>query len=410
MIDGVKNLGILRGAVSRELGGKILVFGGVYSNLQALETLQKVAEKEGISPDNIICTGDIVGYCAQPSECLDAIEKWGIHAIQGNVEENLLSGNDDCGCNFRGGGRCDIFSRQWFPFAASKMTKKNLAYLKTLPQTLDFQYANKHFRVLHGSANHISEFIFKSTDWAIKADNFTKTQADVILAGHCGLPFVDEKDGKIWLNSGVIGMPANDGETSVWYTILNDLNGELTYAFHRLEYDFKTAHALMLENKLPRSYAQTLLNGIWDNTEIMPETEAAQQGKTIHFKSEVSIKTHKIKKMSKEKQYFEPEKDLKQFGKIGEWQPDLAKKFFDYYNASMEEGALSAREKSLIALAVAHALQCPYCIDAYTSESIKQGADEEQMMEAVHVTAAMKAGITLVYSTQMMKHAKEKLM
>ncbi len=109
MIDGVKNLGILRGAVSRELGGKILVFGGVYSNLQALETLQKVAEKEGISPDNIICTGDIVGYCAQPSECLDAIEKWGIHAIQGNVEENLLSGNDDCGCNFRGGGRCEKF-------------------------------------------------------------------------------------------------------------------------------------------------------------------------------------------------------------------------------------------------------------------------------------------------------------
>lgn len=114
--------------------------------------------------------------------------------------------------------------------------------------------------------------------------------------------------------------------------------------------------------------------------------------------------------MSKNKEYFEPAKDLAQFGNIGEWQPDLAKKFFDYYNSSMAEGALSAREKSLIALAVAHALQCPYCIDAYTSESIKQGADEEQMMEAVHVTAAMKAGITLVYSTQMMKHGKEKLM
>jgi alkylhydroperoxidase/carboxymuconolactone decarboxylase family protein len=114
--------------------------------------------------------------------------------------------------------------------------------------------------------------------------------------------------------------------------------------------------------------------------------------------------------MSKTKEYFEPAKDLAQFGNIGEWQPDLAKKFFDYYNSSMAEGALSAREKSLIALAVAHALQCPYCIDAYTSESIKQGADEEQMMEAVHVTAAMKAGISLVYSTQMMKHGKEQLM
>ncbi|MFM2269319.1 MAG: hypothetical protein RL757_2760 [Bacteroidota bacterium] len=113
--------------------------------------------------------------------------------------------------------------------------------------------------------------------------------------------------------------------------------------------------------------------------------------------------------MSEKTQYFE-KADLSNFGKIGEWQPELAKKFFDYYNATMQEGALSAREKSLIALAVAHAMQCPYCIDAYTGESLKQGADEEQMMEAVHVAATMKAGITLVYSTQMMKHAKEKLM
>lgn len=262
-------------------GSKILVFGGVYSNLQALEALQKVAEKEGILPQNIICTGDIVGYCAQPSECLDAIEKWGIHAIQGNVEENLLSGNDDCGCNFRGGGRCDMFSRQWFPYASSKMTEQNLAYLKTLPQFLDFQYFDKKIKVLHGSINHISEFIFKSTDWAIKADNFTKTQADVILAGHCGLPFVDEKDDKIWLNAGVIGMPANDGETSVWYLILDNTEGALFYAFHRLDYDFTTAHALMLENKLPSSYAQTLLNGIWDNCEILPEIESREQGKPL---------------------------------------------------------------------------------------------------------------------------------
>ena len=111
--------------------------------------------------------------------------------------------------------------------------------------------------------------------------------------------------------------------------------------------------------------------------------------------------------MNKEKQYFEPAADLAAFGKIGDWQPDLAKKFFDYYNSAMGEGALTVREKSLIALAVAHTLQCPYCIDAYTTESLKQGADEEMMMEAVHVAASMKAGITMVYSTQMMKHAQK---
>ena len=106
------------------------------------------------------------------------------------------------------------------------------------------------------------------------------------------------------------------------------------------------------------------------------------------------------------KTYFDPA-DLANFGKITEFQEAMGKKFFDYYNEVMKEGALTEREKALIALAIAHAYQCPYCIDAYSTSCLKSGADEEQMMEAVHVAAAMKAGITLVGSTQMMKHVKK---
>lgn len=101
--------------------------------------------------------------------------------------------------------------------------------------------------------------------------------------------------------------------------------------------------------------------------------------------------------------YFESE-DLKKFGNIGRVNKELADKFFDYYNSTMKAGALSEREKALIALAVAHAMKCPYCIDAYTSTCLEKGADEAQMAEAVHVAAAMQAGITLVHSVQMMNH------
>lgn len=94
--------------------------------------------------------------------------------------------------------------------------------------------------------------------------------------------------------------------------------------------------------------------------------------------------------------------DLKKFGKIGRVNEALGAKYFDYYNSVMAEGALTAREKALIALAVAHAQKCPYCIDAYTHACLEKGADEAQMSEAVHVAAAMVAGITLVHSTQMM--------
>ena len=106
------------------------------------------------------------------------------------------------------------------------------------------------------------------------------------------------------------------------------------------------------------------------------------------------------------KVYFDPA-NLGDFSKITELQEPMGNKFFDYYGEVFKEGALTEREKSLIALAVAHTVQCPYCIDAYTSGCLEKGADEEQMMEAVHVAAAIKSGATLVNSVQMMKQAKK---
>jgi alkylhydroperoxidase/carboxymuconolactone decarboxylase family protein len=102
-----------------------------------------------------------------------------------------------------------------------------------------------------------------------------------------------------------------------------------------------------------------------------------------------------------EKTYYNPE-DLKKFGNVSDFQEKLGKKFFDYYGAVFEEGALTAREKSLIALAVAHAVQCPYCIDAYTEDTLEKGCSEEQMMEAVHVATAIRGGASLVHGIQMM--------
>lgn len=104
--------------------------------------------------------------------------------------------------------------------------------------------------------------------------------------------------------------------------------------------------------------------------------------------------------------YYKPE-DLKKFADVAEFDGDLAKKFFDYYGAVFEEGALTAREKSLIALAVAHTVQCPYCIDAYSHDALEKGCSEEQMMEAVHVSTAIRGGSSLVHGVQMMNHVKK---
>jgi alkylhydroperoxidase/carboxymuconolactone decarboxylase family protein len=104
--------------------------------------------------------------------------------------------------------------------------------------------------------------------------------------------------------------------------------------------------------------------------------------------------------------YYKPE-DLSKFPDIGQQAPELAQKFFDYYNAVFAEGALTEREKSLIALAVAHAVQCPYCIDAFTQACLEKGSNLEEMTETVHVVTAIRGGASLVHGVQMRNIAQK---
>ena len=393
----------------------------------------------GISPNNVICTGDTPGYCADPEACLDLVEAWGIHAIAGNVETNLVNGTDDCGCGFGDGSRCDMFAKLWYSFAAGHVSERNLKYMAGLPDILRFTYGGREVAVLHGSPNDQSEFVWASTSDEVKAGYRRQLGVDVIIGGHCGLPFVGDAPDDLntpdprhevlnakpqWINPGVIGMPANDGTPRTWFATLNADEGQLTVNFHELHYDHRAAKARMLDDRrLPVSYAATLTTGIWDNTEIMPPEDAAREGTPLIAERlslgssplypapaaaqerKQGLPTNNIINM--ENKYTDP-KDLKSFGKIAEWQEEMGGKFFDWYSGVTEgDTALSEREKALIALAVSHAIQCSYCIDAYTTNSLQAGADEEQMMEAVHVAAAVKAGTTLIYARQMQRQVEK---
>jgi alkylhydroperoxidase/carboxymuconolactone decarboxylase family protein len=108
-------------------------------------------------------------------------------------------------------------------------------------------------------------------------------------------------------------------------------------------------------------------------------------------------------------QYYEKD-DLQDFPNIAEYAPKLGAKFFEYYDTATSAGKLTEREKSLIALAVATVRHCPYCIDAYTNKCLSLGLGHDEMMEAIHVGAAMVAGDTLVHATQMRKIVKKKEM
>jgi len=266
-----------------DLSGPVLVFGGVYSNLQAIQALRQKADSLGISSDNCICTGDIVAYCANPVETVLEIRDWGVHAIQGNCEESLANNLSDCGCGFDIGSSCDLLSKQWYDFSTKALSVDDKLWMGELPMQLNFSLNGKRFQVIHGGVDNISRFIFKSTAISVFAKQFSKLSCDAVIAGHCGMPFTKFIGDKMWHNAGVIGMPANDGTPDVWYSLLTpQINHEISIQHYRLTYDFNDATLAMRHFKLAEGYARALTSGLWPSLDILPTEEKRQADITLN--------------------------------------------------------------------------------------------------------------------------------
>jgi AhpD family alkylhydroperoxidase len=78
--------------------------------------------------------------------------------------------------------------------------------------------------------------------------------------------------------------------------------------------------------------------------------------------------------------------------------PDAASAFNDFSRAVFADGALSAKVKNIIAVAVAHVTQCPYCIRGHTRAALREGASHQELMEAIWVAAEMRAGAAFAHS------------
>jgi len=267
------------------LTGPVLIFGGPYSNLQATEALLNEAARLQVPAGNIICTGDIIAYAGNPVETLEAIIQSDIHVVMGNCEESFGNEGDDCGCGFEEGSDCDVLSRQWYAHANATLTPWHRQWMRSLPRQMRFRTGDFHFAVIHGGVRDISRWVFKSTPESVKRQELVNldgcSPADGIIAGHCGLPFVDDLGDKLWLNPGVIGMPANDGTTTTWFAVMEAGANGLVIEFHSLSYDHQAAAKSMTSLNLARAYSETLINGLWPNMDVLPEVERQQAGQPI---------------------------------------------------------------------------------------------------------------------------------
>jgi predicted phosphodiesterase len=258
----------------------VLVFGGPYSNLRALTALRARADELGIPASHCICTGDVVAYCAEPEETTAAIRAWGCHVVAGNCEEQLAAGAADCACGFEEGSECERLAKGWYPFANARISAESRVWMADLPKTLTVVVGGRRLRVIHGGVNVINRFVFASERDTL-AEELDQAGADIVIAGHAGVPFIEKVDGAVWFNPGVIGMPANDGTPDVWYGLVRIDNGKLVLSTHRFGYDHHGAAAAMRRHGHADGYARTLVTGVWPSLDVFPPSERAATGQKL---------------------------------------------------------------------------------------------------------------------------------
>ena len=248
------------------LEGPIVLFGGPYSNRHALSALLALGQGR-----SLLCTGDICAYGADARACVDLIRACRMPVVAGNVEHQLATRAQDCGCGFEEGTACDLASRGWFAHADAQMTDDTRAWMDGLPDIAVFTHSGRRYAVIHGGVSANNLFLWATTPEDVLRHELDQLRAHVgpvdgVICGHSGIAFQRRLDGVDWINAGVIGMPPNDGDPRTEYAVLSD--GQVS--FHRLAYDHHGAARAMQQVGLVQGYEQALLSGHWPSQDILP--------------------------------------------------------------------------------------------------------------------------------------------
>lgn len=257
---------------------RIAVFGGVYNNRFGLAALLEDAARRGA--EAVYCLGDLGGFGPEPEAVWPLLVQGGVRAIQGNYEESLASGREDCNCGYTD-PRDNHFAALSYGYTARGCPPAFKAWMGTLPRRRRVRVGGRELLLVHGSPRRINEFLFRSTSPVPFLEVLLdQNGCDGILCTHTGLHWHRRlPSGRDVVNVGVIGRPANDGDTHVWYALLDareESAGGLSVELVPLAYDHQALAAAMRREDLPEEFVETILTGWWTTClEILPARERA---------------------------------------------------------------------------------------------------------------------------------------
>ncbi|MEA2563696.1 MAG: hypothetical protein QOH06_5200 [Acidobacteriota bacterium] len=250
---------------------RIAVFGGIYSNHYSLAALLEDAARRGA--EAVYCLGDLGAFGPNPEKVRPLLEQGGVLSIQGNYEESLASGREDCNCGYTD-PRDNHFAEISYRYTERHCSPDFKSWMGTLPRRRRVRVGNRELLLIHGSPRRINEFLFQSTSPVPFLEVLLdQNGCDGILCTHTGLHWHRYlPSGRDVVNVGVIGRPANDGNTHVWYSILDETGVELI----PLVYDYRSLAAEMRRERLPDEFIETVMTGWWTTClEILPARERA---------------------------------------------------------------------------------------------------------------------------------------
>lgn len=254
---------------------RLAFIGGIYSNYHALvATLDDIARR---GADATYFLGDLGAFGPHPDRVPELLRARGIHGIQGNYEESLASGASDCHCGYTD-PRDNHYAQISYDYTFANTSDEHKRWMGTLPRTVRFVAGDRRFLLVHGSPRKINEFLWRSTSPEPFLDKLLRDHdADVIVCTHTGLHWHQRLDAnRHVINAGVIGRPANDGRTNVWYALVTVRDSEVSVEFVPVGYDHLTLAGEMRRERLPDEFVATIVSGWWTTClEILPPKERA---------------------------------------------------------------------------------------------------------------------------------------
>lgn len=250
--------------------------GGIYSNYQALEETLADIERRGV--DETFFLGDLGAFGPHPDRIPETLRARGIRGIQGNYEESLASDAADCNCGYTD-PRDNEYAQKSYDYTAEHTASDHKRWMGALPKHIRFESGGKRFLLCHGSPRRINEFLWESTSPDVFLEKLCDDHAaDVIVCTHSGLHWQRRlPSGRLIVNAGVIGRPANDGETNVWYTTIETSAAEPSVNFVPVVYDHLKLAAEMRSEKLPEEFIETVMTGWWTTClEALPTKERSR--------------------------------------------------------------------------------------------------------------------------------------